>query len=81
MPTGLIQKSRLMLDINQVMEIVSLCRNTIYRMEKAGTFPPSTYISANARRWFDSDIAAWQETVDQRSPTRGRGPGRKRKVA
>ena len=36
---------RRMLNEKQVLEIVPVGRTTIYRMEKAGRFPKSTYIS------------------------------------
>jgi hypothetical protein len=49
-------------------------------MEKAGRFPKSTYISPNRRVWFEDEIIAWQEAVDERDPSRGRGKGRRRRV-
>jgi len=38
-----------MLNEKQVLGIVPLSRTSIYRLEKAGKFPRSTYISANRR--------------------------------
>ena len=69
-----------MLNEKQVLEIVPVGRTTLYRMEKAGRFPKSTYISPN-RVWFEDEIIAWQSEVDEFSPNRGRGKGRHRRVA
>jgi predicted DNA-binding transcriptional regulator AlpA len=67
---------RRMLSEKQVLEIVPIGRTTLYRMEKAGRFPKSTYISPNRRIWFEDEIIAWQNAVDEFDPNRGRGKGR-----
>jgi len=64
---------RVMLSEKQLMTLVPLSRSTIWRMEKKGTFPRSTYISPNKRLWFQDEIAAWQNAVDERDLNRGRG--------
>jgi prophage regulatory protein len=69
---------RRMLSEKQVLEIVPVGRTTLYRMEKAGRFPKSTYISPNRRVWFEDEIIAWQNAVDEFNPTRARGKGRRR---
>jgi prophage regulatory protein len=69
---------RRMLSEKQVLEIVPVGRTTLYRMEKAGRFPKSTYISPNRRVWFEDEIIAWQNAVDEFNPNRGRGKGRAR---
>jgi prophage regulatory protein len=69
---------RRMLSEKQVLEIVPVGRTTLYRMEKAGRFPKSTYISPNRRVWFEDEIIAWQKAVDEFVPNRGRGKGRRR---
>jgi prophage regulatory protein len=61
---------RRMLNQEQVLQIVPFSPVTLYRMEKAGWFPKSTYISPNRRVWFADEISAWQNEVD------GRGRGR-----
>jgi prophage regulatory protein len=68
---------RRMLSEKQVLEIVPVGRTTLYRMEKAGRFPRSTYISPNRRVWFEDEIVAWQNAVDEFNPNRGRGKGRR----
>ena len=76
-------KSRLrrMLNEKQVLDVVPLSRTSIYRLEKAGKFPKSTYISANRRIWYEDEIIAWQRAVDEFNPNRGRGKGRRRHVS
>jgi prophage regulatory protein len=71
-------RPRRMLNEKQVLEIVPVGRTTLYRMEKAGRFPRSTYISPNRRVWFEDQVIAWQAGVDERNPNRGRGKGRAR---
>jgi prophage regulatory protein len=72
---------RRMLNEKQVLQIVPVGRTTLYRMEKTGRFPRSTYISPNRRVWFEDEIVAWQNAVDDFNPNRGRGKGRRRSVA
>jgi prophage regulatory protein len=72
---------RRMLSEKQVLEIVPVGRTTLYRMEKAGRFPRSTYISPNRRVWFEDEIIAWQNTVDEFNPKRGRGKGRRQRAS
>jgi prophage regulatory protein len=69
---------RRMLSEKQVLEIVPVSRTTLFRMEKTGKFPRSTYISPNRRVWFEDEIIAWQHAVDEFNPNRGRGKGRRR---
>lgn len=69
---------RRMLSEKQVLTIVPVGRTTLFRMEKAGRFPRSTYISPNRRVWFEDEIIAWQRAVDEFNPNRGRGKGRRR---
>lgn len=77
--TGAPAKSELrrMLSEKDVLNIVPVGRTTLFRMEKAGRFPRSTYISPNRRVWFEDQIVAWQAAVDEFNPNRGRGKGRR----
>jgi prophage regulatory protein len=68
---------RVMLNEKQVLAIVPVGRTTLYRMEKAGKFPRSTYISPNRRVWFEDEIIKWQNAVNEFNPNRGRGKGRR----
>ena len=74
-------RPRRMLNEKQLLDIVPLSRTSIYRLEKAGKFPRSTYISANRRIWYEDEIVAWQNAVDEFDPRRGRGKGRRQRVA
>ena len=53
--------ARRMVTIEEVLELVPVTRGTLARMEKAGTFPKSHYISENRRVWFLDEIIAWQK--------------------
>jgi predicted DNA-binding transcriptional regulator AlpA len=68
---------RRMLTETQVLEIIPVSRTTLYRMEKAGRFPRCTYISPNRRIWYEDEIVAWQNAVDEFDPRRARGNGRR----
>ncbi len=74
--TGNADEPRRMLTEAQVLAIVPVGRSTLWRAEKEGKFPRSTYISPNRRVWYADEVAAWQRAVDERIPNRGRGPGR-----
>ena len=74
-------KPRRMLNEEQVLQIIPASRTTLYRLEKAGRFPRSTYISPNRRVWFEDEIVAWQSAVDEFNPNRGRGKGRRKQPA
>src|SRR4051794_22433388 len=68
---------RRMLNEKQELEIIPVSRTTLYRMEMAGRFPKSTYISPNRRVWYEDEIMAWQNAVDEFDPHRARGKGRR----
>ncbi|MHC2626346.1 prophage regulatory protein [Bradyrhizobium huanghuaihaiense] len=70
---------RRMLNEQQVLEIIPVSRTTLYRMEKAGRFPKSTYISPNRRVWYEDQIVTWQNAVNEFDPQRARGKGRRRR--
>lgn len=57
---------RRMLNQEQVLQIVPVSPVTLWRMEKAGRFPKSTYISPNRRVWFADEIIRWQDEVNGR---------------
>ena len=71
-------RPRRMLNEKQVLDVVPVSRTTLFRLEKAGRFPKSTYISPNRRAWFEDQVVAWQNAVDEFNPNRGRGKGRRR---
>lgn len=65
---------RRMLNQEQVLRIVPVSPVTLWRMEKSGRFPKSSYISANRRVWFEDEIITWQREVDGRSRGRASHP-------
>lgn len=69
---------RKMLSEEQVLDTVPLSRSTLWRMERAGKFPKSTYISPNRRVWFEDEVIAWQNSVNEFQPDRGRGFNRRK---
>ena len=66
---------RRMLLEEQVLEIVPVSRSTLWRMERAGKFPRGTFISPNKKIWYEDQITAWQDTVNEFQPNRRRGRG------
>jgi predicted DNA-binding transcriptional regulator AlpA len=62
---------RVMVNQDQLLTIIPVSPTTLWRMEKKGEFPKSTFISANRRVWYLDEIVAWQEQVN------GRGRGRR----
>jgi prophage regulatory protein len=58
------ETARRMLNEKQVLAIVPVGHTTLWRLEKAGRFPRSTYISPNRRIWFEDEVAAWQREID-----------------
>jgi prophage regulatory protein len=66
-----------MLTEEQVLAVVPVSRTTLYRMGRSGRFPKGTYISPNRRVWYEDEVIAWQRSVDERDPRRGRGKGRR----
>lgn len=73
---------RRMLTEQMVLEEIPISRTTLYRLERAGKFPRSVYVSPNRRLWFRDEVAAWQRAINdnhERNPKRGRGKGRRRR--
>jgi prophage regulatory protein len=65
---------RKMLNEAQVLAIVPVSAVTLWRMEKDGRFPKSSYISANRRVWFEDEIVHWQNEVNGRRRGRRHPP-------
>jgi prophage regulatory protein len=68
---------RKMLLEEEVLELIPFSRSTLWRLERTGKFPRSTFISPNRRIWFADEVAQWQETVNEHQPHRRRGKGRR----
>lgn len=48
-----------LLSIEDVKKRTSLCRASIYRMVKAGTFPPALPINGRRMGWVEQEVNAW----------------------
>ena len=59
-------RPRAMLNEEQLLDLIPLSRTTIYRLEKRGAFPRSTYVSPNRRLWFADEVSAWQREANGR---------------
>ena len=73
-------RPRRMLTEKQVLAIVPVGRSTLWRMERAGTFPRGVFISANRKIWYKRSIVSWQNALDQSDPRRCRGKMRGQRV-
>ena len=51
-----------LLNIREVVEIVGLSKNTIYRKIAKGVFPPGLVIDTYIRRWREDEILEWIES-------------------
>ena len=47
----------------EVIQITSISRTQIYRLNAAGTFPKQRRISHKVAAWKESEIAAWVDSV------------------
>lgn len=48
-----------LLRLKQVMEATGLSRMTLWRLERAGTFPPRRQLGRNSVAWLQSDVDQW----------------------
>lgn len=48
-----------LLDISQVCEKINICKSTLYRNIKAGTFPSGRKLLGDKRVWLSCDVDAW----------------------
>jgi len=45
--------------LQEVMQTTALSRSTIWRLERAGTFPRRQRLAARAVGWVAEDVVAW----------------------
>lgn len=48
--------------LNQVLALTGLSRGTIYRLERAGSFPLRRRLGPNSVAWLEHEITAWLES-------------------
>ena len=56
-----------LLRVSEVSRLTTLSRTTIWRLERAGTFPSRRKLSANAVAWLLEEVERWIETRAARS--------------
>lgn len=55
-----------LLRVKEVEQELGISRTTIWRLVKAGAFPPPLRITSKAIAWRQSDILAWQEQLAEK---------------
>ncbi|MDE2802026.1 MAG: AlpA family phage regulatory protein [Chloroflexota bacterium] len=53
--------------VREVEKTLGISRSTIWRLVKAGTFPPPLRITSKAIAWRKSDIEAWQQQLAEQA--------------
>ena len=56
-----------LLRVKDIERELRISRTTIWRLVKAGTFPPPLRITSKAIAWRRSDIEAWQEQLAEKA--------------
>ena len=59
--------------LRQVLALTGLSRGTIYRLERAGSFPIRRRLSPNCVAWIEQEIATW---IESRPAARGTSTNR-----
>ena len=73
-------KTRTMLELDEVLQIIPVGKSTLKRMLNSGTFPPGHYLSPNRRVWYEDEILQWQQQLNTKAVTkRKRRPAPKKK--
>jgi prophage regulatory protein len=57
---------RKMFGMRQVLALVPVSRTTLYNETEAGRFPKAREIAPRRIAWYEDDVRAWQESLDQR---------------
>jgi predicted DNA-binding transcriptional regulator AlpA len=61
------------LRLNEVVQVTSLSRSTIWRLESAGQFPRRISLSGHRVGWLENDIDQW--IASRRGPSASLDPG------
>ena len=69
-------ESEKLLKIEDVVSMTSISRSAIYGMMKAGEFPNSRRVGAQAVRWRLSDVLDWIEALPESDPNDWHSPNR-----
>ena len=58
-----------LLKVRDVCDLTGLARSSVYRLVRAGRFPPPIHISPSAPRWRRAVIAAWLNSIEPKTNT------------
>jgi prophage regulatory protein len=53
--------ARPMLSAEQVTELLTISRSTLWRLVRSGAFPKAVSITERRVRWFEDEVRRWQE--------------------
>ena len=53
-----------LLRLSEVLERVPVCRSTLEKWVRLGTFPKPVKMGARAKGWREADVVAWVEGRD-----------------
>lgn len=67
MPTNSTQHPERIVREPELLEIVGLSRSSVYRQERAGTFPQRRQIGPHSVGWLYSHIQRWMENSNNSS--------------
>ena len=58
-PAPELETKALIVSIREVCQAIGLCRTTLWKMERKGTFPRRRQLTTNRVGWLRSDVEAW----------------------
>lgn len=61
---------------DEVLELLGIARMSLYRMRRAGKFPPHVEIGSQRIGWPESEIKAWVESRRRPAPRKAAQPRR-----
>ena len=53
------------LKIQEVIQILSISKATLYRMVSDGSFPPPTHLGKRKSRWLQTTVENWIQKVEE----------------
>jgi predicted DNA-binding transcriptional regulator AlpA len=68
------ERARKMLDEQQVLKVIGISRTTLWRWVTEGSFPKPVYPRPKSKLWFEDEVVAWQNALDEHGRLRRRRP-------
>jgi predicted DNA-binding transcriptional regulator AlpA len=56
-------KLRKMLTAEQVLELIPVCRSTLFRLGRDKLFPRGQAITPHRKLWFEDEVVTWQQDL------------------